>query len=200
MRLSEDFRLSARQHASAAMLPIVVAGIVPFLVLLGTDDLQVSLLNGSLLTDLSFVGGIALIAGGLALLLETNRLFVHLGQGTLAPWAPPSHLVIAGPYRYTRNPIILGVLIIILGESVLFPSIGIFLLFFAIFVGNHVYFARSEEPGLVKRFGEEYLEYVSNVPRWIPRRRPWEPSLPGVQQIELLGYRDHQRAQLPHMQ
>jgi protein-S-isoprenylcysteine O-methyltransferase Ste14 len=43
-------------------------------------------------------------------------------------------------------------------------------LFFAI---NHVYFILSEEPGLEKRFGQEYLEYKKNVPRWIPRLKPW---------------------------
>jgi protein-S-isoprenylcysteine O-methyltransferase Ste14 len=159
------------------MLPIVVAGFIPLLVLIGTDDLPVSLYSGSLVVGLASVGGIALVVGGLVLLLETNRLFVRIGKGTLAPWAPPNHLVVAGPYRYTRNPMILGVLTIILGESMVFSSAGIFLLFLVFFVGNQVYFLKSEEPGLVKRFGEEYLEYASNVPRWIPRRTPWEPGL-----------------------
>ncbi len=39
---------------------------------------------------------------------------------------------------------------------------------------NHVYFQVSEEPGLVKRFGEDYEEYARRVPRWIPRRTAWE--------------------------
>ena len=52
--------------------------------------------------------------------------------------------------------------------------LGLWFLFF--FVGNHIYFIRSEEPGLLKRFGDEYAEYFENVPRWLPRRTPWTQS------------------------
>jgi protein-S-isoprenylcysteine O-methyltransferase Ste14 len=71
---------------------------------------------------------------------------------------------------------ITGVLFILLGESIIFSSLGILLwcLFFGI--GNHFYFLYSEEPGLIDRFGEDYLEYMRNVPRWIPRTTPWTPK------------------------
>ena len=101
-------------------------------------------------------------------------LFMNVGRGTLAPWAPPKKLVVIGRYCYVRNPMISGVLIALLGESVVFGSIAIFSWFILFFVINHVYFIHSEEPGLVKRFGSEYLSYRNNVPRWIPRLSPWK--------------------------
>jgi len=52
------------------------------------------------------IGGIALSAVGLALFVSTLRLFVTVGRGTLAPWDPPKHLVVRGPYGFVRNPMI----------------------------------------------------------------------------------------------
>jgi protein-S-isoprenylcysteine O-methyltransferase Ste14 len=71
---------------------------------------------------------------------------------------------------------ILGVLLVLCGESILFRSyrIAIWLVVFSII--NHVYFLLSEEPGLIKRLGREYVEYKKNVPRWIPRLKPWYPQ------------------------
>jgi protein-S-isoprenylcysteine O-methyltransferase Ste14 len=45
-----------------------------------------------------------------------------------------------------------------------------------VFAVNAVYFPLVEEPGLRRRFGEDYDAYRANVPRWIPRRRPWKLS------------------------
>jgi len=64
----------------------------------------------------------------------------------------------------------------LLGESLLFHSKNIFTWFVLFFIINYVYFILSEEPGLEKRFGAEYLEYKRNVPRWIPRLKPWKPE------------------------
>jgi protein-S-isoprenylcysteine O-methyltransferase Ste14 len=126
----------------------------------------------------SVLGG-ALICLGLLLLVATIRLFVTVGKGTLAPWNPPRRLVIRGIYRHVRNPMIAGVFIILLGEAVLAASLPL-LGWFAVFViVNAVYISLFEEPGLVRRFGDNYLAYQQNVPRWIPRLRPWEPHAPG---------------------
>jgi protein-S-isoprenylcysteine O-methyltransferase Ste14 len=89
------------------------------------------------------------------------------------PWDPTRKLVVAGVYRYVRNPMILSVIMIEAGESFLFGSICLGLTALLFFVINHVYFILSEEPGLEKRFGLEYVEYKKNVPRWIPRLKPW---------------------------
>jgi protein-S-isoprenylcysteine O-methyltransferase Ste14 len=64
--------------------------------------------------------GLLLMLAGLSLVVKTVRLFAVVGKGTLAPWDPPKNLVVEGPYRYVRNPMITGVLTILLGESAFF--------------------------------------------------------------------------------
>jgi protein-S-isoprenylcysteine O-methyltransferase Ste14 len=121
---------------------------------------------------LPVLGGV-LIGLGLVLMVATIRLFVTVGKGTLAPWEPPQRLVVRGVYSHVRNPMIAGVFFVLLGEAVLTASLPL-LGWFAIFVVvNTVYIPLAEEPGLVKRFGADYLAYKQNVPRWIPRMRAW---------------------------
>jgi protein-S-isoprenylcysteine O-methyltransferase Ste14 len=117
--------------------------------------------------------GLILIFGGLSFFYYTIRIFISMGRGTLAPWAPTQKLVVAGPYRYVRNPMITSVLVVLLGESIVVGSLGVFIWFVVVLVVNHAYFIFSEEPGLLKRFGAEYMVYKRNVPRWIPRIKPW---------------------------
>jgi protein-S-isoprenylcysteine O-methyltransferase Ste14 len=97
-------------------------------------------------------------------------LFARVGKGTLAPWDPTSNLVAVGPYRYTRNPMITGVLTTLVGEALLTGSRWIGLWALTFFTMNHLYFLALEEPGLESRFGESYAEYKRTVPRWSPRR------------------------------
>jgi protein-S-isoprenylcysteine O-methyltransferase Ste14 len=158
------------------MLPITVAILVPLLILFLTSWMPGWLLIFPL-NYLAISLSILLILGGLYLLGSTIRMFARIGQGTLAPWSPTQKLVVHGIYRHVRNPMITGVLLILLGESILFGSIWLYLWFLIFLIGNHFYFIKSEEPGLVKRFGDEYLRYAENVPRWIPRRTPWDGSL-----------------------
>ena len=119
------------------------------------------------------LAGTLLMGNGMYFLSITIWLFINIGKGTLAPWSPTKKLVVIGPYRHVRNPMISGVLMTLLGESAAFGSLGIFILFLLFFIINHIYFIYSEEPGLARRFGQEYLIYKQNVPRWIPRLRPW---------------------------
>lgn len=119
------------------------------------------------------LAGSVLMGNGLYYLFMTIWLFINIGRGTLAPWSPTKKLVIIGPYRHVRNPMISSVMMTLLGESIAFGSAGIFIWFLLFFGINHIYFVYSEEPGLEKRFGEEYITYKKNVPRWIPRLRPW---------------------------
>ena len=118
--------------------------------------------------------GCILICSGLTSLGKTIHLFATIGKGTLAPWDPTQKLVVQGPYRHVRNPMISGVLSILLGESVLLGSGPVFIFALLFVTINHVYFITSEEPGLMRRFGEEYLRYRKAVPRWVPRLTPWE--------------------------
>jgi protein-S-isoprenylcysteine O-methyltransferase Ste14 len=105
---------------------------------------------------------------------RTISLFAREGEGTLAPWDPTRRLVVRGPYRFVRNPMITGVLCVLLGEAALFGSAGILALAAAFLAVNAVWFPLVEEPALRRRFGAEYDAYSRNVPRWLPRRTPWK--------------------------
>jgi protein-S-isoprenylcysteine O-methyltransferase Ste14 len=121
----------------------------------------------------ALVGG-ALIAGGLAMWAWTVRLFARLGKGTLAPWDPTERLVVEGPYRHVRNPMITAVGAIVLGEAALFGSLPLLVWAGAFALLNAVFIPVFEEPGLIERFGDEYVAYRRAVPRWIPRPSPWD--------------------------
>ena len=123
----------------------------------------------------SFIVGLGFIALGLALMYQTIRLFVVVGKGTLAPWDPPKHFVARGIYRHVRNPMITGVLCVLLGESILSQSLPLFLWFLLFLVINMIFIPLLEEPGLEKRFGGDYKLYKENVPRWLPRLTAWTP-------------------------
>ncbi|MEO5921159.1 MAG: isoprenylcysteine carboxylmethyltransferase family protein, partial [Pseudolysinimonas sp.] len=121
----------------------------------------------------------ALILGGLIVLLDAFVRFAR-ADGTPAPPAPTAHLVVAGPYRFVRNPMYLAVLAIILGQALLFGSwatliyAGVALTAVALFVRGY------EQPTLEQTYGEEYRAYRANVRAWIPRLRPWDGAGPGT--------------------
>lgn len=119
--------------------------------------------------------GCALIGLGLLLMYNTISLFATVGEGTLAPWDPPRRLVIRGIYRHVRNPMISGVLFILLGEAALFGSLAVLVWFIVFLTFQAIYLPLIEERSLARRFGEDYLVYKRNVPRWIPRLTPWVP-------------------------
>ncbi|HJQ20232.1 MAG TPA: methyltransferase [Gemmatimonadaceae bacterium] len=116
-------------------------------------------------------GGLLLLLGA-ALFAWCLALFAGVGRGTLAPWDPPPHFVAIGPYRYVRNPMILGVLGVLVGEALIHRSPRLAAWALAFWLLNEVYFILLEEPMLEQRFGESYRAYRASVPRWVPRRPP----------------------------
>jgi protein-S-isoprenylcysteine O-methyltransferase Ste14 len=157
------------------LLPFMAAVVIPGIILWLTEPDTLGLWQSAPATRVALpvLGGV-LLCLGLVLMVATICLFVTVGQGTLAPWNPPQRLVVRGVYRHVRNPMIAGVFFVLLGEAVLAASVPILGWFAAFVVVNAVYIPLAEEPGLVKRFGDEYLTYKRNVPRWIPRLRPWD--------------------------
>ena len=119
---------------------------------------------------------IALGAAALVLMAWTCRLFLGSGGGTPAPWAPPTRLVVRGPYRHVRNPMISGVLAFLLAEALILESWPIAAWAMLFFLANAIYFPFSEEPALEERFGDDYRRYKAHVRRWVPRLRPWDDS------------------------
>lgn len=109
---------------------------------------------------------------GTGLLLWCIREFYVAGRGTLAPWAPPRHLVTTGPYRYSRNPMYIGVLLIVLGWAIGFRAAGLALYALALAVMFHIRVRWFEEPWLARRHGSSWNAYIGAVPRWLPGRGP----------------------------
>jgi protein-S-isoprenylcysteine O-methyltransferase Ste14 len=131
---------------------------------------------GSAADILLVVAGIFAVAIGLALFVASLRRFVSTGRGTLAPWDPPRHLVVVGPYRYVRNPMISGVTFVAFGESLILRSWPHLLWALFFLANNLVWIPFYEEPHLERLFGDEYRMYSRHVRRFIPRLRPWSPS------------------------
>jgi protein-S-isoprenylcysteine O-methyltransferase Ste14 len=157
----------ARQLAAVGLLPVTVALVVPGLILWG---------NGADGGGWALVlVGAVLVTASVALVAWTATLFARVGRGTIAPWDPTTRLVVVGPYRHVRNPMISGVLAILLGEAAILASVPLLLWFAGVFAVNALYLPFVEEPGLRKRFGADYDAYRANVPRWLPRVNPWEP-------------------------
>ena len=169
--------MSVLKHIQAViLLPTMVTIAIPGIIIVTTRAVKIgwpSILPFNLVPLLT---GTVLIGLGLTLMIKTIALFATIGQGTLAPWAPPGNLVVRGIYRHVRNPMISGVFCVLLGETMLFGSVPLFAWFIVFLLINVIYIPLLEEPGLEQRFGQEYRLYKENVPRWIPRLRPWNAS------------------------
>lgn len=117
---------------------------------------------------LRYFGFLPLVAGGLVY-LRCAWDFAIGGRGTPAPIDPPKELVVRGPYRYARNPMYLGVMIVILGEALLFEARILYEYALIVFIFFYLFVLVYEEPTLKRKFGESYESYCRSVPRWIPR-------------------------------
>lgn len=170
-----------RQLVSIIALPGVVAVAVP--VWIARRNHITFTRPHDLVNVAALLCGLALLVAGVVLFAASVFYFWSRGRGTLAPWDPPRRFVVAGPYRFVRNPMISGVIFVLLGEACIFRSplladwAGMFLLI------NLIYIPILEEPMLVARFGGPYLRYKEAVRRFLPRLRPWtqdEPQPPSV--------------------
>jgi protein-S-isoprenylcysteine O-methyltransferase Ste14 len=96
-------------------------------------------------------------------------LFSIFGSGTPAPIEPPKNLVFEVIYKHSRNPMYLCYFLIILGEFFVLGYVLLFYYFLFIVLFINVYVVYFEEPVLVKRFGNDYLDYKKRIPRWFIR-------------------------------
>lgn len=147
---------------SILILPFNVTITIPFLIL------YFSKFKYNIPSIFQISIGIIILFIGLFLLIWTILLFEKIGKGTLAPWSATKHLVIQGPFKYTRNPMITGVLCILTAEAIILNSN--YLLYWTIFffLLNCVYFKLFEEKQLEQKFGDEYIKYKKATPAWVP--------------------------------
>ena len=155
-----DMPLVWRAMLAFLALPFVVAGVVPFVFLWPNSR------------HLPY--GLPVIAIGVALLVWCVREFYSAGKGTLAPWDPPRHLVTSGPYRYSRNPMYVAVLMILAGWALSLDITSYrapwqYALFMAIVF--HLRVVLFEERWASEKFGAQWNDYAASVPRWLGRRR-----------------------------
>ena len=142
--------------------PGIVAGLIPYFILgnPGTAIFQ------NTISPFQYVA-IFIFAGGLAILFYCITMFAIKGKGTLSPVDPTKKLVVSGLYRYSRNPMYIGVMLILIGESAFFASTSLWIYTAIIFTAFNLFIIVHEEPRLENDFGTEYQEYLKSVRRWL---------------------------------
>jgi protein-S-isoprenylcysteine O-methyltransferase Ste14 len=126
-------------------------------------------LGGGLANWCRPVGGVLLVVGG-GLALWCVGTFALLGRGTPAPFDPPRRFVAVGPYRFVRNPMYLGGLVMLAGFGLWHRSPAMVLFTLVGLLAAHLFVVFVEEPSLSERFGDSYADYRRTVHRWLPRR------------------------------
>jgi len=143
------------------LVPGTVAGYIPY-VLRGRTFQPAA--------GLALLGALPL-AAGLPIYLWCAWDFATAGRGTPLPLDAPRRLVVRGLYRFVRNPMYVGVLLLLSGQAILFASGPTIWYMLAVALFFHSFVVFYEEPALLRRFGESYAEYRARVPRWIPNLR-----------------------------
>jgi protein-S-isoprenylcysteine O-methyltransferase Ste14 len=113
--------------------------------------------------------GIVLACGGAVIAASCIAVFASRGEGTPAPFDAPRKFVASGPYRYVRNPMYVGAILVLIGAGLAMPSPSIVLLGFVFWVLTHILVLVYEEPVLQEKFGDAYAQYKTEVNRWLPR-------------------------------
>jgi protein-S-isoprenylcysteine O-methyltransferase Ste14 len=121
---------------------------------------------------LRMVGGL-LLAAGILILLDSFVRFAVQGLGTPAPVFPTRRLVVTGLYRYVRNPMYVAVVAAIAGQGLIFGSLHVLEYAAIAWLICHLFVIAYEEPALRSTFGAEYERFCREVPRWLPRLKPW---------------------------
>lgn len=144
------------------LVPGTVAGYVPWSIVRGVSPV---------VTPRIILVGICFIVG-VAIYLWCAYDFGVAGRGTPAPIDAPKRLVVRGLYQYVRNPMYVGVMIVLAGWNMLYRTDSLLNYTIGVFVFFNLLVFFYEEPNLQRLFGEEYSDYRSKVGRWLPRIRP----------------------------
>ena len=142
------------------LAPGIVAGYIPLALLRRGPQIETDFF-AYLAFPLWLIGGVTL--------LWCFWNFLVKGRGTPAPIDPPKELVVTGLYRYIRNPMYVGVLMIIIGHFLWFKTIWMIVYAAVVFLAFYLFVTLYEEPHLKKTFGATYEDYTNKVSRWIPR-------------------------------
>jgi protein-S-isoprenylcysteine O-methyltransferase Ste14 len=153
------------------LAPGTVAGLLPWLI----SRWQV---RGDFAgAEFAHLAGVALIAAGVLVLVDSFARFALQGVGTPAPVLPTKYLVVTGWYRHVRNPMYVAVVAIVIGQALFFLDWRLLGYAAAVWFGFHAFVTLYEEPTLRQAFGEDYAVYTHAVPRWLPRATPWRAKV-----------------------
>ncbi|MBI2091553.1 MAG: isoprenylcysteine carboxylmethyltransferase family protein [Deltaproteobacteria bacterium] len=115
--------------------------------------------------------GVVLMVFGAPLAAGSTYLLLVPGKDRPVPYDSPEGLSVAGPYKYIRNPFMLGWILVLWGEVVFFRSVPLLIYAVILTLSVHFWVFAYEEPTLENRYGEEYRRYKASTPRWIPNWR-----------------------------
>ena len=110
---------------------------------------------------------VILFIPGVVVLLNCIFRFAIEGQGTLSPADPTKKLVVTGLYSYSRNPMYVGVMMILIGEAIFFQSGDLWIYLLCVFLLFNLFVMRIEEPRLQRDFDQDYYQYCQKVRRWV---------------------------------
>ena len=187
MRAERLSRLAAGRTITAAGLPAQAEGgstlrnilltvlatiLVPGLAVAAVPYWILQVTRPELAPQEGVLGGIliALALWGVGMVVWVSVTFVTKGRGTPIPNQPPRAFIAEGLYRFVRNPMYLGVLLILFAETIFFRSAWILLYAAMLWLALHTFAVLLEEPQLERRFGDAYRDYRAHTPRWLPRR------------------------------
>jgi protein-S-isoprenylcysteine O-methyltransferase Ste14 len=119
--------------------------------------------------------GLAPILLGVVIYIFCSGCFLLVGKGSPILFTPTKKLVVKGLYRFVRNPLYIAGVLVLVGEAILFQSIGIFIYCLAV-LGFMIVIVFMEETLLSEKYGDRYEKYCKSVPRWIPRLTPYQEN------------------------
>ncbi len=156
------FSLFLRNLFFTILQPGLVAGLIPYWIL-GNNFTKP--FAGSL--QFYEYTGILLFLTGFLIMLDCIIRFAVEGRGTLSPADPTKKLVITGLYKFSRNPMYVGVMMMLIGEAIFFRSNNLWIYLVFIFIAFNLFIIIVEEPRLSKDFGDNYYQYCQKVRRWV---------------------------------
>jgi protein-S-isoprenylcysteine O-methyltransferase Ste14 len=160
-KLPTTTSLLFRNFIFTVLQPGLVAGVIPYYMVRGRVDALEKPFHFHL------YAGLLLLVVGLIVMLRCIIQFALEGMGTLSPADPTKRLVVRGLYQYSRNPMYVGVTMILTGEAILTQSASLWIYLAIVFICFNLFIIFREEPRLRRDFGEEYNVYSRKVRRWI---------------------------------
>jgi protein-S-isoprenylcysteine O-methyltransferase Ste14 len=111
--------------------------------------------------------GVIVFVTGFIIMINCIATFAIKGRGTLSPADPTKHLVATGLYKFSRNPMYIGVMLILTGEAIFFKYADLWIYALLVFIAFNAFIILHEEPRLKRDFGNGYKNYCRKVRRWI---------------------------------